>query len=127
MTIVPARLVVAVTALAMLGIAALGLASQAGAKIDPSASAILASALKPQMQKTLKAKVPGLVVTKVTCYVPTTSTLIAGKCTAKFSVTKARLLGTYQATASLSNTSRLKWATTSVSCMDAKTHKKVAC
>src|SRR6186997_771337 len=97
-TTVPARLAVAVTALAMLGIAALGLATTARATIDPSASAILAGALKPQMQKTLKAKVPGLVVTKVTCFVPTSSKLIAGKCTAKFSVARARLLGTYKAT-----------------------------
>ena len=126
-TTVRTRLLIAATALAMLGIAALGLASQAGAKVDPSASAVLASALKPQMQKTLKKKVPGLVVTNVTCYVPTTSALIAGKCTAKFSVAKARLLGIYKTTASMSNTSMLTWSTTGVTCSDARTHKPIPC
>jgi hypothetical protein len=126
-TTVPTRLAGAVSALALLGVAALGVAAEAGAAIDPSASAVLAGALKPQMQKTLAKKVPGLVVTRVTCFVPTTSKLIAGKCTAKFSVAKARLLGTYQTTASMSSRALLKWSTTSVACTDSKTHKRIRC
>ncbi len=124
---VHSRLAVAVTALAMLGTAVLGLTASAGAAIDPSASAVLAGALKPVMQSTLKKKVPGLVVVKVTCYVPMTSPTIAGKCTAKFKVTKYSLLGVYQTKAELSNKSMLKWSTTAVSCSDAKTHAKVEC
>lgn len=106
---------------------ALGAATSATAAIDPSASAVLAGALKPAMQMKLKKAVPGLVVTKVTCYVPTTSALISGKCTAKFKVTKYSLLGVYQTKATLNNQSRLAWSTTSVSCTDAKTHAKVEC
>ncbi len=88
---------------------------------------MLASALKPAMQTKLRKAVPGLKVTKVTCYVPTTSKLISGKCTAKFSVVKYKLLGVYQAKATLDSRSRLTWSTTKVSCTDAKTHKPVKC
>ena len=109
------------------GAALVALAGPAAAKIDPSASAVLASALKPAMQAKLKKAVPGLVVKKVTCYVPTTSKLISGPCRAAFTVTKYRLEGVYRAKATLSSRSRLSWATTSVSCTDAKTHKKVKC
>jgi hypothetical protein len=105
----------------------LALALPTQAAIDPSASAVLASALKPAMQKNLKTKVPGLVVTKVTCYVPTTSKLVAGKCTVKFTVAKYKLAGVYQAKASLSSQSRLTYSTASVKCSDAKTHKPVRC
>ncbi|HEY7537017.1 MAG TPA: hypothetical protein VH721_03440 [Gaiellaceae bacterium] len=102
-------------------------ASPAAAAIDPSASAVLASALKPAMQQKLKSTVPGLVVTKVTCFVPRTSKAVSGKCTAKFKITKYRLTGVYQARATLDGQSRLSWSTSSVSCSDAKTHKPVKC
>ena len=102
-------------------------ATAASAEIDKSASAVLASAVKPAMQTKLKKVVPGLVITKVTCYVPTTSALIAGKCTAKFTVKKHDLLGTYQTKATMNNQMRLTWSTTSVACTDAKSHAKVEC
>jgi len=111
-------------------IAAAALVSFAGpaaAKIDPSASAVLAAALKPAMQAKLKKSVPGIVVKKVTCYVPTTSKLISGPCRAAFTVTKYRLDGVYRAKATLNSRSRLSWSTSSVSCTDSKTHKKVNC
>jgi hypothetical protein len=79
------------------------------------------------MQTKLRMAVQGLKVTKVTCYVPTTSKLISGKCTAKFSVVKYKLLGVYQANATLDSRSRLTWSTTKVSCTDAKTQKPVKC
>jgi hypothetical protein len=101
--------------------------TSASAAIDPSASAALASALKPAMQTKLKKLVRGLVVTKVTCYVPTTARTVSGKCTAKFTVARARLDGVYQAKATLNAQSRLSWSTSSVSCFDAKTHKRVNC
>lgn len=107
--------------------ATVALAGPAAAKIDPSASAVLASALKPAMQTKLKKTVAGLVVTKVTCYVPTTSKLITGPCTARFTVAKFKLDGVYRAKATLDSRSRLTWSTSSVTCTDSRTHKKVAC
>lgn len=112
------RVALALTGLAVLGLAVLGITSQANAAIDPSASAVLAGALQPEMQKTLKKQVPGLVVTKVTCYVPAASKLISGPCTAKFTVSKYQLKGTFKAKAALSSTSRLSWSTSSRSCTD---------
>jgi hypothetical protein len=112
------KIAFAVTALATLGLAVLGLASQADAARDPSASAFLEGALKPAMQTRLRQDVPGLKITKVTCFVPTTSNVIQGKCTAKFTVTKFHLKGTYQATAKLDAQSRLTWSTTSHTCTD---------
>jgi hypothetical protein len=112
------RVALALTGFAIFGLAVLGITSQANAAIDPSASAVLAGALKPDMQKTLKKQVPGLLVTKVTCYVPATSKLISGPCTAKFTVSKYQLKGTFKAKATLSSTSRLSWSTSSRSCTD---------
>ena len=63
--------------------------AQADAARDPSASAFLAGALKPQMQKTLARASPGIVVTKVTCFVPTTSKADHRQCTVKFTVAKS--------------------------------------
>ena len=48
----------ALTGLAIAGLAVLGLAAQADAASDPSASAFLEGAVKPQMQKTLRKKRP---------------------------------------------------------------------
>jgi hypothetical protein len=111
------RLRLALTGFVVLGLAVFAV-SQANAAIDPSASAVLAGALKPQMQKTLKKQVPGLVITKVTCYVPRTSATIAGPCTAKFTVAKYGLKGTYKGKASLNASSRLAWSTSSRACSD---------
>ena len=102
-------------------------AAPAGAAIDPSASAVLAGALKPAMKTKLKKLVPGLVITKVTCFVPTTSNAISGKCTARFTVAKYRLDGVYRAKATLSSRGRLTWTTTSNSCTDARTHQRASC
>src|SRR5262249_50673295 len=108
----------ALTGLVLVGLAVLGLASQAKAARDPSASAFLEGALKPQMQTTLRESIPGLVVTTVTCYVPTTSKAITGPCTARFTVSKYQLKGTYKTKATLDSKSRLSWSTSSVSCTD---------
>ena len=88
---------------------------------------ILAATLKPVMQDQFRTKVKGLVFTKVTCTVPAKSKLVAGRCTAAFTVKRYKLLGVYQVVASLSARGRLGWHTTSVACTDATTHKKVAC
>jgi hypothetical protein len=122
MKVVQRSLAVAVAAAAMSVAAA-----PAPAAIDPSASAVLAGAVKPAMQKKLKSLVPGLVVTKVRCFVPTTSHLISGKCTAKFTVARANLDGTYQVKATLNAQSKLTWSTSSVACFDADSHKRVNC
>jgi hypothetical protein len=108
-------------------VAAATLAPSAAAAIDPTASALLAGALKPAMQKQVKAKVPGILFTTVRCRVPAGSKTVAGPCTAAFTVAKYRLDGVYQVQASLSSTARLGWHTTSVKCTDARTHKPVAC
>ena len=107
----------ALTGLAVLGLLALG-AREARAAIDPAASAVLAGALKPQMQKTLGKSIPGIKVTQVACYVPRSSKAIAGPCTAKFTVARYQLKGTYKAKASLASNSRLAWSTSSVTCSD---------
>jgi hypothetical protein len=109
---------VAVTGLALVGLAALGLAARADAVRDPTASAFLEGALKPAMQKELKKQIPGLVITKVTCFVPTASAAIKGPCTAKFTVAKYQLKGTYRANGTLNQRSRLTWSTRSVTCTD---------
>ena len=107
---------------------ALALSSgSAWAALDPSASAFLAGAVKAGMQKTLKAKVPGFVVTKVTCFVPGSSAAIEGTCTTKFTVAKYKLDGVYHVRAKLDQRSRLTWSTTSVACLDSRTHKQVPC
>jgi hypothetical protein len=113
-----ARLAFAITALATLGVAALALTSQANAARDPSASAFLEGALKPAMQARLRKDVPGLTITKVTCFVPTTSKAVQGKCTAKFTVTKYGIKGTFQAQGKLDDQSRLTWSTSSRTCTD---------
>ncbi len=112
---------------AALVLAAAALAPCATAAIDPTASALLAGSLKPAMQKQLKTKVPGLVVTTVRCQVPAGSTTVAGPCTAAFTVARVHLDGLYQVQASLSAKGRLGWNTTSVKCTDSRTHKTIAC
>jgi hypothetical protein len=124
---VSSRLAIAGTTLILLGAAVPGGTTSAAAAIDPSASAFLAGALKPAMQSTLKKQVPGLVITKVTCFVPTTSAVIAGKCTAKFKLAKYNLLGVYQAKAKLDNKSRLSWSTSARSCTDSRTRQRASC
>jgi hypothetical protein len=108
----------AVTGLALVGLAALGLAAQADAARDPTASAFLEGAVKPAMQQKLKQMIPGLVITKVTCFVPTSSAGIKGPCTAKFTVAKYQLKGTYRVDATLDQQSRLTWSTTARDCTD---------
>jgi hypothetical protein len=97
----------ALTGLVIAGLAVLGLASRADAARDPSASAFLEGAVKPQMQKTLRTNVPGIAVTRVTCFVPTASKAIAGPCTVRFKVAKYGLLGTYKLKATLANGGKL--------------------
>jgi hypothetical protein len=88
---------------------------------------ILAATLKPVMQQQFKAKVKGLVFTKVTCTVPAKSKQIAGHCRAAFTVKRVNLAGVYQVVASISAKGRLGWHTTSVTCTDLRTHKKIPC
>jgi hypothetical protein len=102
----------ALTGLAIAGLVVLGVASQADAARDPSASAFLEGAVRPEMQKTLRKSVPGLAVTKVTCFVPTSSKTITGPCTVKFKIAKYSLLGTYKLKATLGEASRLTLGTT---------------
>lgn len=109
----------------LVGTALLG-ATPATAEIDKSASAVLASALKPGMQSTLRKEVPGLVITKVTCYVPTTNAAISGPCTATFKLAKYKLLGTYRAKATLGNQMQVTWSTTSRSCTDLR-RRRASC
>ena len=88
---------------------------------------ILAATLKPVMQQQFKSKVRGLVFTNVTCTVPAKSKLIAGHCRAAFSVKRVKLLGVYQVVASINAKGRLGWHTTSVTCTDAVSHKRIPC
>src|SRR5262249_7642991 len=94
-------LALALTGLVVVGPACVG-GSRAQLDIARAAPAVLAGALKPQMQATLKKQVPGLVVTSVKCYVPSASAQITGPCTARFTVSKYGLKGTYKAKAALS-------------------------
>jgi len=110
--------VLALTGLALVGLAVLGLVPHANAARDPSASAFLEGALRPQMQATLRKSIPGLAITEVTCYVPQSSKAISGPCTARFTIPKYQLKGTYKAKATLDSKSRLTWSTSSVSCSD---------
>jgi hypothetical protein len=107
-----AHVALALTGIAIVGLAVLGFASQADAARDPSASAFLEGAVKPQMQTTLRKSVPGIAVTRVTCFVPTTSKVITGPCTVKFKVAKYGLLGTYKLKATLANGGKLTIGTT---------------
>src|SRR5262249_25959970 len=103
--------VLALTGLALVGLAVLGLVPHANAARDPSASAFLEGALRPQMQATLRKSIPGLAITEVTCYVPQSSKAISGPCTARFTIPKYQLKGTYKAKATLDSKSRLTWST----------------
>src|SRR5689334_23775397 len=84
---------------------------------------ILAATLKPVMQQQFKSKVKGLVFTKVTCFVPKKSKLVAGHCTAAFSVKRYRLNGVYKVIADINAKGRLGWHTTGVTCTDARDRK----
>lgn len=108
----------AATALAFAAFALLALVSQAQAARDPSASAFLAGAVKPAMQQMLRKTVPGISISKVTCFVPTTSQTIQGKCSAKFTVPRVGIKGTYQTNAKLASNGRLTWSTTGRTCSD---------
>src|SRR5262245_7705081 len=55
------QVALALTGLVLVWLAVLGLASQAKAARDPSSSAFLEGALKPQMQTKLRKSIPGLV------------------------------------------------------------------
>jgi len=112
------RIATALTALVVLAIAALGVASQADAARDPSASGFLAGAVKQAMQSSLGKQLPGLKITSVTCFVPTSSSAIEGKCTAKFTAAKLALKGVYRINGKLSNTSRTTVTVTSKACTD---------
>jgi hypothetical protein len=112
------KLALAVTGLVLAGLVVLGLAAQADAARDPTASAFLEGALRPAMQTKLRKSVPGLAITKVTCFVETTSAQIQGPCTAEFTVAKVSLKGTYRVDAKLDSQSRLTWTTTSHTCTD---------
>jgi hypothetical protein len=90
-------------------------------------SQILATTLKPVMQQQFKSKVKGLVFTKLTCVVPAKSKLISGRCRAAFAVKRYNLLGVYQVVGAISSKGRLTWHTTSVTCTDARTHKRIRC
>lgn len=106
---------------------ALYAATAASAAAAAAPGQVLAATLKPAMQTQFKTTVKGLVFTKVTCTVPATSKLIAGRCRASFTVTSDKLLGVYQVVASISAKGRLGWHTTSVTCTDATSHKPIAC
>jgi hypothetical protein len=123
----PKELAVAVTATALLAAATLTLAATARAAIDPSGSAFLAAGVKQAMQNRMLNEVPGMVITKVTCFVPTTSAALKGKCTAKFKVPKVKLLGVYQVNGSMDNQSRVSFATTSAACTDSRTGQRASC
>jgi len=106
------QVALALTGFAIAGLVVLGLAAQADAARDPSASAFLEGAVKPQMQTTLRKSVPGIAVTRVTCFVPTSSKAITGPCTVRFRIAKYGLLGTYKLKATLANGGKLTIGTT---------------
>jgi len=114
----------AVRRLALAVLASAALAAPAAAATP---SQILAATLKPVMQEQFKTKVKGLVFTKVTCFVPAKSKLVAGHCTAAFTVKRYRLNGVYKVIADISAKGRLGWHTTGVSCTDSRTHKPLKC
>jgi hypothetical protein len=108
----------AITGLVLVGLAVLGLASRANAARDPSASAFLEGGVKQFMQTNLAKQLPGLKVTRVTCFVPTTSQAIQGKCTALFTVSKYGLKGIYRLNGKLSQASVVTVDITSKACTD---------
>ena len=71
------------------------------------------------MQKTLKKQVPGLAGHQGDVLRPDRRARPSpGPCTAKFTVAKYELKGTFKAKAKLSATSRLSWSTSSRTCTD---------
>jgi hypothetical protein len=117
------RFACAVAAVALLGVAALPAAAAAGA--DP-ANAQLAKALKVQMQRTYRTKVPGLVFTKVTCLLATNHQ--TAHCKAAFTRTSKNVKGVYQVAIVVdTSTGGVNWGATSVACTRLRTGAKVVC
>ena len=115
------RLACALAAVTLLGVAAL----PATAAVDP-ANAQLAKALKVQMQKTYRTKVPGLVFTKVTCLLATNHQ--TARCNAAFTRTSKGLRGVYKVAIVVdTSTGGVNWGATSVKCTSLKTGAKVTC
>ena len=106
------QVALALTGFAIAGLAVLALAAHADAARDPAASAFLEGAVKPQMQKTLRKSVPGIAVTKVTCFVPSGERGDHRPVHRQVQGREVRLLGTYKLKATLANGGKLTLGTT---------------
>jgi hypothetical protein len=125
MRVLQAISAVALVAATVLALGAGAVAAAPAATDTPSL--LLAGAVKAAMKAKMPKLVKGLVMTKVTCTVPKTSTKIAGTCQARFTVARVNLKGVYGVKASMTGAGKLAWSTTTLKCTDAKSNKTMAC
>lgn len=91
----------------------------------PAENAAFAKRLSAEIKPVFKKEAPGLVLGKVTCVLPQNGTVV--KCKAHFSDAKANANVVYGINANLQETGNIKWTTTTHSCTNAKTGKKLQC
>jgi hypothetical protein len=110
---------------AMLGAAALLVFAPLAVAATPAQNAAFAKQLRPQIKPVFEKQAPQLVLGKVTCLLPRNGNVI--HCKAHFTYPKARANIVYLIKATLLDTGKLKWTTTSHSCTDARSGKKLPC
>jgi hypothetical protein len=91
----------------------------------PAQNAAFAKKLAPEVEKVFKKEAPDLVLGKVTCVLPQAGVTV--HCKAAFSDAKANANIVYLINATLQDSGAVKWVTTTHSCTDAKTGKKLKC
>ncbi len=91
----------------------------------PAQNAAFAKNLATKIKPVFRKQAPKLVLRKVTCVLPKNGTVV--RCKARFSYPSAKANIVYGIKATLQQTGSIKWTTTTHTCTNAKTGKKLAC
>jgi hypothetical protein len=91
----------------------------------PAQNKAFAKQLTTKIRPVFKKQVPQLVLGAVTCVLPLDGTVVA--CKAHFSDAPAHANVVYAIRATLKESGTISWTTTSHSCTDSKTGKKLPC
>lgn len=111
----------AVAAAGLLALAATGVAGGA----TPAENAAFAKRLKVSVAAAFKREARDLVLTRVTCAIPASGTVV--RCVAHFSDSRAEATVVYEIKATVARSGTISWTTTSHSCTSILTHKTLAC
>jgi hypothetical protein len=97
--------------------------ASAGSTLTPAQ--VFANQLQVKIEPVFHKQVPGLLLATVTCVLPTNGNVV--QCQAHFSDPSAGANVVYGIKATLKDSGVLTWTTTTHSCTNAKTGKKLAC